>query len=63
MASWKGARVCCRKIAISPEPGKVANLVLLKKSPLERVDAYDIVTIWVHGKQLSRDSLTADAKK
>ena len=46
------------------EPGKIANLVLLKKSPLERVDAYDsIVTIWVHGDQLSRDSLAADAKK
>jgi imidazolonepropionase-like amidohydrolase len=40
------------------EPGKIANLVLLKKSPLESVDAYDsIVTIWVHGKPVSRDSL------
>jgi imidazolonepropionase-like amidohydrolase len=42
------------------EPGKIANLVLLRRSPLESVDAYDsIVTVWVHGKQLSRDSLAA----
>jgi Amidohydrolase family len=42
----------------SIEPGKIANLVLLRKSPLENVDAYDsIVTVWVHGKQVSRDSL------
>jgi imidazolonepropionase-like amidohydrolase len=46
------------------EPGKIANLVLLKKSPLESMDAYDsIVTIWVHGKQVSRDSLAANAVK
>ncbi|HEY6250585.1 MAG TPA: amidohydrolase family protein [Candidatus Angelobacter sp.] len=46
------------------EPGKIANLVLLKKSPLESVEAYDsIVTIWIHGKQVSRDSLAADAGK
>jgi imidazolonepropionase-like amidohydrolase len=46
------------------EPGKVANLVLLKKSPLESVDAYDsIVTVWVHGKQVARDSLAASATK
>ncbi len=45
-------------------PGKLANLVLLKKSPLESVDAYDsIVTIWVHGKQVSRASLAARADK
>jgi imidazolonepropionase-like amidohydrolase len=44
------------------EPGKIANLVLLKKSPLESVDAYDsIVTIWAHGKQVSRASLAASA--
>ena len=42
----------------SIEPGKIANLVLLRKSPLETVDAYDsIVTIWLHGKPISRDSL------
>jgi len=44
------------------EPGKIANLVLLKKSPLESVDAYDsIVTVWVHGKAVARDSLAANA--
>jgi len=44
------------------EPGKVANLVLLKKSPLETVDAYDsIVTVWVHGNQISRNRLAANA--
>ena len=43
-------------------PGKIANLVLLKKSPLESLDAYDtIVTVWVHGTPVSRDSLAADA--
>ena len=46
------------------EPGKIAYLVLLKKSPLESVDAYDsIVTVWVHGRSVSRDSLTANASK
>ena len=46
------------------DPGKVANLLLLSKSPLEGVDAYDsIVTIWIHGKQVSRQSLAADANK
>jgi len=45
------------------EPGKIANLLLLKKSPLDGVDAYDsIVTVWVHGKAISRDTLAADAK-
>lgn len=43
------------------EPGKVANLILLKKSPLESIDAYDSITaIWIHGKQITRDSLAAD---
>jgi len=46
------------------EPGKLANLVLLKKSPLESVDAYDsIVTVWVHGRPISRDSLAANSSK
>jgi hypothetical protein len=46
------------------EPGKIANLVLLKKSPLESVDAYDsIVTVWVHGRPISRDSLAANPTK
>ena len=46
------------------EPGKVANLVLLKKSPLEGTDAYDtITTIWVHGRVIPRESLAADSHK
>jgi imidazolonepropionase-like amidohydrolase len=46
------------------EPGKIANLVLLKRSPLESVDAYDnITTVWVHGKPVSRDSLAANSNK
>jgi imidazolonepropionase-like amidohydrolase len=46
------------------EPGKIANLILLKSSPLESVDAYDtITTIWVHGRQVPRDSLAADSGK
>jgi imidazolonepropionase-like amidohydrolase len=46
------------------EPGKIANLVLLKKSPLESVDAYDtIVTVWVHGRPASRGSLAANPRK
>lgn len=46
------------------ERGKVANLLLLKKSPLESLDAYDsIVTVWVHGKPISRDSLAANVNK
>jgi imidazolonepropionase-like amidohydrolase len=44
------------------EPGKVANLVLLKKSPLAGVDAYDsITTVWVHGTAVARDSLVVDS--
>ena len=46
------------------EPGKIANLVLLKKSPLESVDAYDsIVTVWVQGRPASRESLAANSSK
>jgi imidazolonepropionase-like amidohydrolase len=46
------------------EPGKIANLVLLKKSPLESMDAYDsIVMVWVHGRQVARDSLAVDSNK
>ena len=42
------------------QPGKTANLVLLRKSPLASVDAYDsVVTVWVHGKQISREDLVA----
>jgi imidazolonepropionase-like amidohydrolase len=44
------------------QPGKIANLVLLKKSPLASVDAYDsITTVWVHGTQVSRDNLAVDS--
>jgi imidazolonepropionase-like amidohydrolase len=46
------------------EPGKIANLVLLEKSPLESLDAYDsIATVWVHGKAVSRDSLAVNSNK
>jgi imidazolonepropionase-like amidohydrolase len=46
------------------EPGKVANLLLLKKSPLMSVDAYDsITTVWVHGVAVARDGLAVDAGK
>lgn len=44
----------------SIEPGKVANLLLMTKSPLEDIDAYDsIVTVWVGGRQVARDELAA----
>ncbi|MFZ3321287.1 MAG: amidohydrolase family protein [Usitatibacter sp.] len=43
------------------ETGKVANLVLLEKSPLESVEAYDgVVTVWIHGKASSRAALAAN---
>lgn len=43
------------------EPGKVANLVLMKRSPLESVEAYDsITTVWVHGKEIPRESLAGN---
>jgi imidazolonepropionase-like amidohydrolase len=46
------------------EAGKIANLVLLKRSPLESAEAYDsITTVWVHGQEVSRDSLAADSNK
>lgn len=45
------------------EPGKIANLVLMKKSPLESVDAYDsITTVWVHGRKIPRESLAVEAQ-
>jgi imidazolonepropionase-like amidohydrolase len=48
----------------SIQPGKVANLVLLRTSPLESVDAYDsVVTIWVHGRPISRDSFAVHQNK
>jgi hypothetical protein len=46
------------------EPGKIANLILLRKSPLESVDAYDsIVSVWVHGRPISRESFAANFSK
>jgi imidazolonepropionase-like amidohydrolase len=46
------------------EPGKVANLVLMKKSPLESVEAYDsITTVWVHGKAVPRDDLAVHSTR
>jgi len=46
----------------SIEAGKVANLLLLRKSPLQGLDAYDsIVTVWVHGVAVQRESLAAHA--
>jgi imidazolonepropionase-like amidohydrolase len=46
------------------EPGKIANLVLMKKSPLETVDAYDsITTVFMHGKAVPRDSLAVNSHK
>jgi imidazolonepropionase-like amidohydrolase len=43
-------------------PGKIANLVLMKKSPLENVDAYDsITTVWVHGKAVPRETLAVNS--
>jgi imidazolonepropionase-like amidohydrolase len=42
------------------EAGKAANLVLMEKSPLESIDAYDsIVTVWIRGKPVARDALAA----
>jgi Amidohydrolase family len=42
------------------EPGKVANLVLLRQSPLESVGAYDSISmVFVHGRAIARDSLAA----
>lgn len=46
------------------EPGKIANLILLRESPLASVHAYDsIVTVWIRGEQISRGSLAADAAR
>jgi len=46
----------------SIEPGKTANLLLLSKSPLESLDAYDsISTIFLHGKPIPRETVAANA--
>lgn len=45
----------------SIEPGKAANLLLMEKSPLESLDAYDsIVTVWIRGKPVAREALAAN---
>lgn len=46
------------------EPGKVANLVLMTKNPLETIDAYDsITTVFVHGKPLTREDLSVGSQR
>ncbi|MCH9649270.1 MAG: amidohydrolase family protein [Deltaproteobacteria bacterium] len=41
--------------------GKVANLLLLEKNPLETVEAYDTIAgVILHGQWLDRESLTAN---
>jgi len=48
----------------SIEPGKIANLVMLKQSPLESLDAYDtITTVWVHGNAISRERLAVNSNR
>ncbi|QOY93996.1 amidohydrolase family protein [Massilia sp. UMI-21] len=45
------------------EAGKRANLLLMTRSPLESVQAYDsIVTLWVGGRQVERARLAAGAR-
>ncbi|MFN3789003.1 amidohydrolase family protein [Massilia sp.] len=47
----------------SIEPGKDANLLLLRDSPLASVQAWDsIVTLWVGGRQVERARLAAGAR-
>jgi imidazolonepropionase-like amidohydrolase len=42
------------------QPGKTANLLLLTKSPLESLDAYDsITTVFIHGQPITRAMLSA----
>jgi hypothetical protein len=44
----------------SIETGKAANLLLMKRSPLQDIGAYDsIVTVWIGGKQVARQRLAA----
>lgn len=45
------------------EKGKRADLLLLRDSPLDSVQAWDsIVTLWVGGRQVERTRLAADAR-
>jgi len=44
------------------EPGKTANLLLLNKSPLQFLGAYDSISIvFLHGQPIPRDTLTGGA--
>jgi hypothetical protein len=44
------------------EPGKTANLLLLNKSPLQSLDAYDSISIiFLHGKPIPRKTLSANS--
>ncbi len=46
----------------SVEPGKLANLLLMKASPLVDIHAYDeITTVWVGGQQYDRSQLAIGA--
>jgi imidazolonepropionase-like amidohydrolase len=46
------------------EPGKIANLVLMRRSPLETIDSYEsITTVWIHGKAIAREELAAESAK
>jgi hypothetical protein len=46
------------------ERGKTANLLLLTKSPLESVDAYDSISIiFLHGQPIPRESLSATVQR
>lgn len=42
------------------EPGKTANLLLLRANPLENVEAYDTIeTVFLHGRPIPRAELSA----
>jgi imidazolonepropionase-like amidohydrolase len=42
------------------EPGKTANLLLLRSNPLESVTAFDTIeTVFVHGRPIARSELSA----
>jgi imidazolonepropionase-like amidohydrolase len=47
----------------SIEPGKIANLLLLERNPLDSVDAWNsIETVILRGKPIERESLAATSK-
>lgn len=44
------------------EPGKTANLLLLRANPLDSVEAYDAIeTVFLHGRAIARSDLSARA--